>query len=93
MLRHLFLVGYDVVCPQRRSRILKALKANAIGGQKSFYECRFTAGEVQTALHKLRTLMNPAEDRVVFIRLDPRAQIESIGQGVPPADGSFFYVG
>jgi CRISPR-associated protein Cas2 len=93
MLRHLFLVGYDVTCETRRSRVLRALKANAIGGQKSFYECWFTSGEMQTALHELSGLIDPEEDRIVFIRLDPRAVIRTLGQAVAPASGDYFYFG
>jgi CRISPR-associated protein Cas2 len=93
MLRHLFLIGYDIACPRRRSRALKAVKSHAIGGQKSLYECWLTAGELQQAMAALRRLIDPAEDRVVFVRLDPRATIHTRGVAVKPHDGACFYQG
>ena len=41
----------------------------------------------------LRQLIDPAEDRVVFVRLDPRAAIHTLGVAVKPHDGEFFYQG
>lgn len=93
MLRHLFLIGYDIASPRRRRRALKILKGHAIGGQKSLYECWLTSGELQAAMQALRTLIDPAEDRVVFVRLDPRAALRTLGKAVAPTDGEFFYQG
>ena len=93
MLRHLFIIAYDIASAKRRRRALKAVKANAIGGQKSLYECWLTAGELQQAMATLRQLIDPAEDRVVFVRLDPRAAIHTLGVAVKPHDGEFFYQG
>lgn len=93
MLRHLFLIGYDITSSRRRRRALKAVKGHAIGGQKSLYECWLTAGELQAAMHALRTLIDPVEDRVVFVQLDPRATVRTLGKAVAPADGEFFYQG
>ena len=44
MLRHLFLVGYDIASARRRRQALKAIKGHAIGGQKSLYECWLADG-------------------------------------------------
>ncbi len=93
MLRHLFLIGYDIASARRRSRALKAVKGHAIGGQKSLYECWLTAGELQQAMATLRQLIEPAKDRVVFLRLDPRATVHTLGVAVRPQDGEFFYQG
>ena len=93
MLRHLFLIGYDIASPRRRRHALKVVKGHAIGGQKSLYECWLTSGELQQAMQALRGLIEPAEDRVVFLRLDPRAAVHTLGVAVVPADGEFFYQG
>lgn len=93
MLRHLFIIGYDIASTKRRRRALKAIKGHAIGGQKSLYECWLTAGELQAAMATLRQLIDPVEDRVVFLRLDPRATIHTRGVAVKPHDGEFFYQG
>ena len=93
MLRHLFLVGYDIACPRRRRRVLRALKGHAIGGQKSLYECWLTSGELQEAMHEVRLIIDTSLDRVMFVRLDTRAAIHTRGVAVEPADGELFYVG
>jgi len=93
MLRHLFLIGYDIACARRRSRALKTVKGHAIGGQKSLHECWLTAGELQQAMAALRRLIDPTEDRVVFVRLDPRASVHTLGVAIRPQDGEFFYQG
>lgn len=93
MLRHLFLIGYDISLPRRRRRALKVVKGQAVGGQKSLYECWLTAGELQQAMQALRNVIDPVTDRVMFVRLDPRATLHTLGVAVPPHDGEFFYVG
>ena len=93
MLRHLFLIGYDIASPRRLRRALKVVKGHAIGGQKSLYECWLSSGELQQAMQALRELIDAAEDRVVFLRLDPRAAMHALGVAVAPADGDFFYQG
>lgn len=93
MLRHLFLIGYDISSARRRRRALKVVKKHAIGGQKSMYECWLTSGELQQAMHELRALVDADADRIVFVRLDPRAAMHMLGTAVAPADGEFFYQG
>ncbi len=93
MLRHLFIIGYDIASPRRRRHALKTVKGHAIGGQKSLYECWLTSAELQSAMAALRRLIDPASDRVVLLRLDPRAAIHTLGVAVAPEDGDFFYQG
>ena len=93
MLRHLFLIGYDIASPRRRAHALKAIKGHAIGGQKSLYECWLTSAELQQAMAALRRLIDPVADRVVLLRLDPRAAVHTLGVAVAPEDGEFFYQG
>lgn len=93
MLRHLFIVAYDISSSRRRRRALKAIKGHAIGGQYSLYECWLTAGELQLAMQALRSAIDPGTDRVVFVRLDPRAAMHTLGVAVEPQDGEFFYQG
>ena len=93
MLRHLFLIGYDISTTRARRKALKAVKGHAIGGQKSLYECWLTSGELQTAMAALRRIIDPATDRVIFLRLDERAQVHTRGVAVAPADDDFFYQG
>lgn len=93
MLRHLFLVAYDIACPRRRRKVLRAIRGHAIGGQKSLYECWLNSSELQAAMHEVRLLVDLSSDRMMFVRLDPRATIHTRGVAVQPMDGELFYVG
>lgn len=93
MLRHLFIIGYDIASPRRLRRALKVVKAHAIGGQKSMYECWLTGGELQQTM---RALIEPQENHAIFIDVDEvaqRAQVHVLGVGIAPEDGEFFYQG
>lgn len=92
-MRHLFLVGYDISAASRRRKALKVVKGQAIGGQKSLYECWFTSAELQTTMAQMRRLIDPVEDRVLFVQLDPRARVLTRGVAVEPTDGQFHYLG
>ncbi|WP_310384021.1 CRISPR-associated endonuclease Cas2 [Roseateles sp.] len=93
MLRHLFLVGYDISSARRRRRVLRSLKGHAVGGQKSLYECWFTVAELQAAMAQMEHLMDPATDRAVFVQLDTRALVHGLGRAVPAPADDFFYLG
>lgn len=93
VLRHLFLIGYDIRSHRLRRQALRQLKGHAVGGQKSLYECWMTVGELQQAMAALRRLIDPETDRVVFVRLDPRATVRTLGVAVAPPDDDFFYAG
>ena len=92
-MRQLYLISYDIKDNARRARVLRAIKGNAIGGQKSVYECWLDANEFQNAKYALASLVHDAADRIVLTRLDPRAAIHTLGVGVPPEDGNLFYLG
>jgi hypothetical protein len=44
-------------------------------------------------MRELKTLIDAATDRVIFVRLDPRAQVRTLGVAVAPVDGDFSYQG
>lgn len=92
-MRHLYLIGYDVSDNACRRRVLRTIKGNAIGGQKSVYECWLDDREFHDAHRSLQELVAETDDRVVLMRLDPRAAVHTLGVGVPPEDGSIFYQG
>lgn len=90
--RHLFLVGYDVSQNPRRRRALRDVQIHALGGQKSFYECWLSVGELQTLIEQLRTHIDVTTDRVIFIRLDGRNQTICLGQAEPIESGNYFHI-
>lgn len=90
--RHLFLIGYDISCPRRLRQALTLVRAHALGGQKSFYECWLSTAELQRAMQSLRDLIDLDTDRVIFIRLDARCQPLLAGNAQPINQGDFFLV-
>lgn len=89
---HLFLVGYDITQNPRRRRVLRDVQHHALGGQKSFYECWLSVGELQTLLQQLRSRIDSDSDRVVFVRLDARSQSLQLGQAEPIASADYFHI-
>ena len=90
--RQLFLIAYDIVCHRRRARVLRAIRAHGLGGQKSAHECALTGRERRELEAAIRRLMDEKADRLLILRLDPRSTIETLGTATPP-DHSWFYVG
>ena len=41
----------------------------------------------------MSALLDFDTDRFLLLRLDPRSQVLTKGQGIPPADPDYFYVG
>lgn len=93
MARTLFLVMYDISCPRRLARALHAVREHATGGQKSVHECFLDAAELRELRQALRAIVDPGEDSLLFIRLDPRMNTRPLGIARPPADPAFYYVG
>ncbi|MGH7067931.1 MAG: CRISPR-associated endonuclease Cas2 [Acetobacteraceae bacterium] len=93
MARALFLVMYDISCPRRLARALHAAREHATGGQKSVHECFLDAAELARLRQALHSIIDPSEDSLLFIRLDPRQTPRTLGLARAPADPAFFYVG
>ncbi|MDP2095897.1 MAG: CRISPR-associated endonuclease Cas2 [Hydrogenophaga sp.] len=90
--RHLFLIGYDITQNPRRRRVLRDVQHHALGGQKSFYECWLSVGELQTLLAQMRSRIDTESDRVVFVRLDARSQSVQLGQAEAIASADYFHI-
>jgi CRISPR-associated protein Cas2 len=93
MARKLFLILYDISCPRRLAQALHAVREHATGGQKSVHECFLDAAELRALRQALRAIVDPGEDSLLFIRLDPRMKPRALGIARPPTDPAFFYVG
>lgn len=74
MSRILYLVCYDVADARRLRRVHKLVKAYAIGGQKSFYECWLTVSELCELRENLALEIDAELDRVHLFQLDSRMQ-------------------
>ncbi|MBL8573943.1 MAG: CRISPR-associated endonuclease Cas2 [Hyphomicrobiaceae bacterium] len=91
--RSLHLLAWDIVADRRRARVLKAVRAFGVGGQFSASECAFSPGELRELWHRLGSLVDSAEDRLLLLRLDPRARIFCLGTARPPDLAPFRYFG
>jgi CRISPR-associated protein Cas2 len=91
-IRHLFLIGYDIQENAIRQHILRSVQHHALRGQKSFYECWLSVGELQTLMGLVRARINQDTDRVVFIRLDGRSQSLQLGQAEPIDNADYFLI-
>lgn len=92
-MHQLYLIGYDIGDHRRSTRVLRAIRAHAVGGQKSLYECRLESADLAPMLGNFRSLLDAGKDRLLLLRLDPRATIHTLGTATSPSDGSLFQVG
>jgi CRISPR-associated protein Cas2 len=76
-----YLIAYDVSDPRRLDRVLRAVRGVAHAGQRSFYECWLSPAERDRRLALVASLIDPREDRVLAVRLDPRAESHALGIG------------
>ncbi|HEY3443121.1 MAG TPA: CRISPR-associated endonuclease Cas2 [Paludibaculum sp.] len=90
--RDLYVAAYDITTPKRLREALKILKGYSCGGQKSVFECFLTPAEKSVLLREIGETVDPAEDRFLLVRLDPRSRVQAFGIAVPPKDPPFFYV-
>jgi CRISPR-associated protein Cas2 len=91
--RDLYIAAYDVASQRRLRTVLNLIKRYATGGQKSAYECFLTPAERRNLLSELRSAIQPDEDRVLLIRLDPRSRVHTLGIAEAPHDPPFCYCG
>ena len=75
MARTLYLVCYDIANPTRLRRVRKEVRAYAVGGQKSFYECWMTDSEYGELLDTLRSIPKPIA--FTFSNLIPGSSLSS----------------
>ena len=90
--RQLYLAAYDVREPGRLARALRLVREYATGGQKSVHEIFLTPAERHALLKEMRALLTQV-DRFLLLRLDPRADVQTLGNAQAPVDPDFFYLG
>ncbi|MDR2451813.1 MAG: CRISPR-associated endonuclease Cas2 [Candidatus Accumulibacter sp.] len=81
--RTLYLVCYDVADPRRLYRVHRFLLGYKAGGQKSFFECWLTRGELAEVRRGLVERLDLDEDRAHIFQLDPRQHIRQLGCAQP----------
>lgn len=93
MKRPLYLAAYDVADNRRLRHALLAVKDFATGGQKSVFECFLSESERAQLMQRVRSVIDPDEDRFFLVRLSTRRAVRTLGIAAPPADPDFYYVG
>jgi len=63
------------------------------GGQKSVHECFLTSAELQQLTAAMRSVIDEEEDSLIFVRIDSRCRVETLGRAVEPVDPEVFYFG
>ena len=87
--RTLYLVCYDIANPRRLQHVHKFLLGYKVGGQKSFFECWLTVGELNTVRRGLAERMNTEDDRAHIFQLDPRQAIDCLGTAKAVGEDTF----
>lgn len=79
MQRSLYLVCYDIRDSKRLRKVHQLIKAYAIGGQKSFYECWLTSKDLLNLKQDLIQLMDLTVDRLHIFQLDTQTKAIFMG--------------
>ena len=90
--RTLFLICYDVSNPKRLYRVRKYLLGFKVGGQKSFFECWLTPGELREVITTLTNLLDLIEDRAHIFQLDSRMKCDFLGLATLPITSMFLII-
>ena len=70
-MREGWIVCYDICEPKRLARVGKTMKDFGARLQFSVFHCELAEMDLVRLREKLRDLINPREDRVLFVRLGP----------------------
>lgn len=90
--RDLTLVAYDIADEKRLQRVCRYLTGYKVAGQKSVFELWVTPAELKRIRADLEDLIDPAEDRVHFLGLDPRMKPHCFGRATHFAENFFAIV-
>ncbi|MDQ6961344.1 MAG: CRISPR-associated endonuclease Cas2 [Mariprofundaceae bacterium] len=90
--RPLYLIAYDIHCPERLGLALHAVRHYATGGQKSVFECYLSHKEKKHLISELQSIVCHTEDSCFILQLDPRMQVSTLGIALCPTDPDWFYL-
>ncbi|WP_274584121.1 CRISPR-associated endonuclease Cas2 [Neisseria leonii] len=71
--RHLYLFAYDISAARTQNQVRRMLRAYAVGGQKSLFECLLTDAELHQLCMLFRGLLGGG-DRLHVFRLSDTVQ-------------------
>lgn len=90
----LYIVTYDISDPKRLQRVFKTMRNYGDHLQLSVFECQLSRADLAVLKERLREIIRPDEDQVLFIRLGPATSqrdepaIEALGRPYAPRDYS-----
>lgn len=77
--RCIYLICFDISDRNAQRKAHNLVKAHAIGGQKSFYECLMSQNELHAMVNNIQKAMNSTTDRLHYFQLDPRSKLLYLG--------------
>lgn len=86
-------MAYDIRSGSRRKEALALCRAFATGGQKSVHEVWVTDSEQADLMDDLRLIIDEQTDRLLFVSLDTRQKIKTLGMGCGLVAPDLFLVG
>ena len=72
-MRTSYLVCYDISDDKRLRRVFQAMRGYGDHLQYSIFECQLTASDLARCRAVLASIINHAEDQVLFVNLGPAA--------------------
>ena len=93
MARDFYLAAYDIGGVKRQAKTRERIRAYAVGGQKSVFECLLTASESDQLFAEMAMLLHPEADRFLLLHMDPRAKLWRLGRAAPPHFSACMYQG
>jgi len=70
MLKPLWIIGYDIVCPRRLRKIQRRCAAQGWALQKSLYLFALDSNQRQELCQELKNLIDPQEDKLLCLPFD-----------------------
>jgi CRISPR/Cas system-associated endoribonuclease Cas2 len=83
--RRIYIIAYDSPSGNRRAKMLERVQGFGIDPQLSFHECCLSRGETRELWGELLACSDPARDKLLLLRLDPRNATWRLGK--PAASG------
>ena len=87
-MRHTYIVSYDISDPKRLRKVFRACQDFGNHLQYSVFECDLSAAERVELEARLKAVIHPEDDQVLFIALGPA---ESRGERTITAIGQAYH--
>jgi len=93
MARRRYLLAYDIGSPSRSRRVLKLVRAQSVGWQKSVYECVLSSLERLRLLEQVAAILDEKEDAFLLLPLQAEARSDPWGLAAPLVTPDCYFMG